>query len=241
MKENIHLIITGGSNGIGKEIAKYYMDKISKVTILDKKNSNLKKSNFIKVDFTKNNKKKIKNSENLSFNKIVIINAAVKKTKKKIRFEKKRDLDEAFSISVSYPFMLFKDIINQTIKKKIYCKFINLGSILTKVISPNQSISYHLAKSGSLTLTKLFSVFFRSKYFTSVSINFGYLKKKNENKFSKKIFRMHQKLSNNSKPVNINDVIETINYVIKSNNNYLNGSEISVDQGISQIEQFYLS
>ena len=83
MKENIHLIITGGSNGIGKEIAKYYMDKISKVTILDKKNSNLKKSNFIKVDFTKNNKKKIKNSENLSFNKIVIINAAVKKTKKK--------------------------------------------------------------------------------------------------------------------------------------------------------------
>ena len=96
MKENIHLIITGGSNGIGKEIAKYYMDKISKVTILDKKNSNLKKSNFIKVDFTKNNKKKIKNSENLSFNKIVIINAAVKKTKKKIRFEKKKDLDEAF-------------------------------------------------------------------------------------------------------------------------------------------------
>ena len=52
---------------------------------------------------------------------------------------------------------------------------------------------------------------------------------------------MHQKFSNNSKPVNINDVIETINYVIKSNNNYLNGSEISVDQGISQIEQFYLS
>ena len=96
MKENIHLIITGGSNGIGKEIAKYYMDKISKVTILDKKNSNLKKSNFIKVDFTKNNKKKIKNSENLSFNKIVIINAAVKKTKKKIRFVKKWDLVEAF-------------------------------------------------------------------------------------------------------------------------------------------------
>jgi 3-oxoacyl-[acyl-carrier protein] reductase len=241
MKKNIHLIITGGSDGIGKEIAKYYMDKISKVTILDKKNSKLKKSNFIKLDFTKNNQKKIKNSENLSFNKIIIINAAVKKTKKKIQFEKKRDLDDAFSISVSYPFMLFKDIINHAIKKKIYCKFINLGSILTKVISPNQSISYHLAKSGSLSLTKLFSVFFRSKYFTSVSINFGYLNKKYVNKSSKKILRMHQKLSNNSTPVNINDVIETINFIIKSDNNYLNGSEISVDHGISQIEQFYLS
>ena len=65
MKENIHIIITGGSSGIGNEIAKYYMNKISKVTILDKKNSKLKKSNFIKVDFTQNNKKKIKNSENL--------------------------------------------------------------------------------------------------------------------------------------------------------------------------------
>ena len=52
---------------------------------------------------------------------------------------------------------------------------------------------------------------------------------------------MHQRLSNNSTPVNIKDVIETINFIVKSDNNYLNGSEISVDQGISQIEQFYLS
>ena len=237
----MNIIITGGSSGIGREIANHYINKISKVTILDKKKSTLKKGNFIKLDFTENNIKKIINHKDLSFNKIIIIHAAVKKTKKKFQVESKKNLDDSFSISVSYPFILFKDIIDDAINNKVCCKFINLGSILTNVLSPNQSISYHLAKSGSLTLTKLFSVFFRSKYFTSVSINFGYFNKKLSNKSSKKILNIHQKLSNNSIPVKINDVIELVDFIIKSRNNYLNGSEISVDQGISKIEQFYLS
>jgi NAD(P)-dependent dehydrogenase (short-subunit alcohol dehydrogenase family) len=240
MHSKIHLIISGGSDGLGYNIAQYYSNKVSKVTVIDKKKCNLKNAEFIKVDLSRNFKNKLFYKNNLSFSKIVIINSAVRRSKKKMFSENKKDLDKAFSVSVSSPFILFKGIIEQVTKKKIYCKYINLGSILSKIISPTQSISYHLAKSGSSSLAKIFSVFFRSKYFTSVNINLGYFSRKNVTNSARKILKKHQKLSNNSTPTNFADIIATINYIISSNNNYLNGCDISVDQGISQIEQFYI-
>jgi acyl-CoA reductase-like NAD-dependent aldehyde dehydrogenase len=49
---------------------------------------------------------------------------------------------------------------------------------------------------------------------------------------ARKILKKHQKLSNNSTPTNFADIIATINYIISSNNNYLNGCDISVDQAL---------
>ena len=53
MKEKIHLIITGGSSGLGKKIVNYYSKKVSLITIIDKTKNELKESNFIKLDLTK--------------------------------------------------------------------------------------------------------------------------------------------------------------------------------------------
>lgn len=240
MQNKVHLIVTGGSDGLGYQIAEYYSNTVSKVTVIDKKNCKLKNIEFIKVDLSGNFQNKLLNKDNLFFTKIVIINSAVHRSKKIMLSENKKDLDKAFSVSVSSPFILFKELIKQATKKKIYCKYINLSSVLSKIISPSQSISYHLAKSGSSNLAKIFSVFFRSKYFTSVNINLGYFSRKNFTNSGSKILKKHQKLSNNSTPTNFDDIIETINYIVSSNNNYLNGSDISVDNGISQIEQFYI-
>lgn len=244
MKEKIHLIITGGSSGLGREIVNYYSKKVSQITIIDKKKSDLKKINFINLDLTKVKEFNLVNEKFFSYTKIVIINAAVQKLKKNILFEKKEDLDKAFSISVSSPFALFKNLIIKAIEKKIYCKYIDLGSVLSNVISPHQTVSYHLAKSGSLQLSRILSIFFRSKYFTSTSIKIGFfsknINKKNMNELFKKHYKKHQDLSNKSKDVSFENIIETINFIIKNNHNYLNGAEISVDQGISHIEQFYI-
>ena len=241
MNNKTHLIITGGHSGIGKMIVDHYIDKVLKITIIDKKKIKSKKADFIYTDLSKIVKiKKLINKNNFSFEKIIIINAAVHRLKKKVMKESQSDLNQAFSISASSPFILFKNVISHAIKRQVQCKYINIGSVLDNLISPDQSASYHFAKSSALNLVKLFSIFFMSKYFSSVSIKIGYFEKGKNNKKSLKIKSRYLSLVNRSPLFNFNNLAEVINLIINSKNNYLNGSEIVVDHGVSNIEQFHL-
>lgn len=241
MKNKIHLIISGGSSGIGRKIADFYIDKVTKITILDRKKFKSKKINFVHTDLSKTiNARKLNNIKNFKFDKIIIINTAVQRSKKKIMQENQNDLNRAFSISVSSPFTIFKPIIFQAIKKRIECKYISIGSVLDSLISPDQSASYHFAKSSALNLVKLFSIFFMSKYFSSVSIKIGFFEKNKKNIKSSKIKKRYLSLTKKSKLFNFDNLVDVINLIINSKNNYLNGSEIVVDHGISNIEQFHL-
>ena len=175
-----------------------------------------------------------------------MINLAVAHSKTKIMEQGQKELNINFNISASSPFTIFKKLIKNCEKKKIICKYINIGSVLNEKVSPDQSVGYHIAKMSAFSIFKIFSVYYRSSLFSATSIKIGYLssreklKGKNKKKFNL-IKEKYKKLSNNSLEVTYDDIIYKLKIIIGDNSNISNGDEISIDSGISNLENFYVS
>ena len=240
-KKKTKIIITGGSSGFGHLIASYFYKKLYDVTILDIKKSKLKNINFIRTDLSK---KKVQNLlKNIKFKntkKIVLINCAVWKSKKNISNENYSDWQRTFSVGLFSNFFLTRNISELSIKNKIKCNIINIGSVLSKLVSTNQAASYHALKSAVESLTRVFAINYISEYLTFNTISLGFVKKSNSKRSSKlnKLINNTKKLAKTKKIGDENCIIECIKYLISEHGEYLNGTSIVLDGGLSNIEQF---
>ena len=106
--KNINILLTGGSSGIGKAIAKYFSKKNYNVIILDNKKASFKEKNifFIKCDLTKiKNFNKIISNVNKKFKSIeVLINCARSGKRLDIHEENESNWDKTMSVNLKSTF-----------------------------------------------------------------------------------------------------------------------------------------
>jgi NAD(P)-dependent dehydrogenase (short-subunit alcohol dehydrogenase family) len=243
------IIITGGANGIGKELVTSFLASENIVISIDNQvnyNSKLinnKKFHYYKFDL--NNYKLIpklyKNIKKKYFTVDVLINNARSKNKKNFLSEDFLSWEKTFNINLHSHFFLSKQLLlnKNNLKKKSY--IINLSSISGKLIT-SQSPSYNITKASLVHMSKYLASMSKSFNITSNCILPGliiqkrHLKKFNSKKNKK--FRDKSNFSINNSQIGTEiDIFNTINYIISGKADYLNGAEIILDGGSSINEQ----
>jgi len=242
--KNINILLTGGSSGIGKAIAKYFSKKNYNVIILDNKKASFKEKNifFIKCDLTKiKNFFKIIKNINRKFKSIeVLINCARSGKRVDIYKEDESNWDRTMSVNLKSTFFLSQEVAKIMINNK-FGRIINISSVAAKFVT-NESASYHASKAGIVSLTKLFAKKL-GKYNINVNtIMPGFIlqeryKKKFFSKGNKK-FRDAIKAAIPSNHIGTsNDVAELIEFLIGSNSKYINGEDLFLDGGSNSTSQ----
>jgi NAD(P)-dependent dehydrogenase (short-subunit alcohol dehydrogenase family) len=153
------IVITGGSSGIGYELAQYFSKDSHRVIIIDLYKPKQIENNIF---FLKFNLKNFKNLQSLykkiknNFGEVdVLINNARGGIKKEFLHEDYSNFKNTLNIILSSHFFLSQFLIKNK-KDKNYLTIINISSVASKMIS-SESAAYHLAKSGLEQMTKYFA------------------------------------------------------------------------------------
>ena len=242
--KNINILLTGGSSGIGKAIAKYFSKKNYNVIILDNKKASFKEENifFIKCDLTKiKNFNKIISNVNKKFKSIeVLINCARSGKRLDIHEENESNWDKTMSVNLKSTFFLSQEVAKIMINNK-FGRIINISSVAAKFVT-TESASYHASKAGVVSLTKLFAKKL-GKYNINVNtIMPGFiLQERYKKKFFSKRNKKFRDAIKGAIPSNhigsSNDVAELIEFLISSNSKYINGEDLFLDGGSNSTSQ----
>ena len=255
---NKNIVVTGGTGHLGLEIAikllsnSFYnlilidKKKINNKKIINKLNKKFKKRVYlIECDISKKNSfELIKKKINKNFKKIDVIinNAAYYENDKGYDAtffkEKYESWERVFKVNLFAPFFLVQTLYKLMIKSK-NSSVINIGSIYgsvapdfnlyngTKMTNPG---SYNCSKGAMVQLTKWMSSFLAPKIRTNIISPGGIFRNQDKN-FLKKY--------NSKNPMNRMaseiDVANLVNFLVSNDANYLNGQNIFVDGGFSNL------
>ncbi len=239
------ILVTGGSEGIGKQIVLDFLKLNGKVIIIDKKKPkflnkkyNLKNVNFFKTDFSKNKDvdQLFKKLSNISVD-VLINNARYKQKKNNKNFS-----IENFQIDFYFHLFLTEKLIKIALRNKKPFKICNISSISSKLIS-DQPVSYHVSKSSINTITKYFSVKYGKKNININAVLPGLIiQKRYYKKFnSLKNYNYKKKIMNVlpfSRFGTEDDVSNTILFLSSKFSDFINGETIILDGGASNRDQF---
>tara|TARA_B100000575_G_scaffold288339_1_gene288190 strand:+ start:5362 stop:6135 length:774 start_codon:yes stop_codon:yes gene_type:complete len=178
LKEKV-AIVTGGGNGIGREICKGFSKEGAKIVIadLDEENSD-KTLNEIKnlgndgivINTDISNEDSVNNlilETVKKFNKIdILINNAGIRHVKKLTDHNLKDWNEMLSVNLTGPYICSKAAIPE-MKKNGKGKIINFGSIASFMGRPDR-VGYVAAKSGVLGLTRALAIDLKG---TNINVN----------------------------------------------------------------------
>ncbi len=241
-KKNI--FISGASSDIGSQIildlAKssanifaLYNKNIKKINKLTKdlKASKIKNVNFIKLDFL--NLKKTEKFSALFFKKNnidVLINNAALSQRKKFLTLNNLDWTNILKCNLITPFIFSKYAILN--KKKNDLKIINISSISAETGGIEQS-HYAASKAGLSNLTKSISRQFAKKKIFSYTISPGVIDTKSISKNKKKKNSKIIKSIPSGRLGSSKEISELIKYLINSKSEYLTGSKLNIDGGLT--------
>tara|TARA_B100001175_G_scaffold316162_1_gene329376 strand:+ start:1031 stop:1816 length:786 start_codon:yes stop_codon:yes gene_type:complete len=248
-KKNI--IITGGGNGLGKELANLFEKKNHNIIIIDKK---IKKSEFRSKNFflIQNN---LKNTNNIykSIKKIIkskkidlLINNA--KFGKRLTFikETRKNFNNTLETNLTSHFFLIQKLINSFNLSKHGSSIINISSVAGTSIT-NESPSYHFSKSALVSMTKFVAFYLGKKNIRCNCIMPGFILKKNN--FKKYYLRSNAKYRDvvshvlPSKHIgNSYDIYNLCKFLMKPESRFINGEVIFLDGGshTTQVDPFNL-
>ena len=133
MITNKTILITGGSNGIGKATVKLFLKNNNKVIVIDKKPSDNKDNNlhFFKADLSKKNlikhllKKIYKKINKID---ILVLNAAICPMKEFLKIDEKI-FDQVVNTNQKSVFFLAQEIAKGMVDKKVKGKIIFISSV----------------------------------------------------------------------------------------------------------------
>ena len=238
--KNKVVLVTGGSRGIGKEIALSFYRNGAKVYITcTKKENTIKKQrgdNFIKsfiVDFSDERKFQSFLSEVNEIKKIDILinNAGINKIGK-IQNYSKKNWDEVQNINLRTPFILTQAISKKMIKNK-FGRIVNIASIFGE-ISKSKRAAYSASKFGLIGLTKAVALDLASNNILVNSVSPGFV----ETDLTKKILTANE-IKDLSKQVplgrlaNPKEICELVLFLTSENNSYITAQNIIIDGGFS--------
>tara|TARA_B100000287_G_C20674092_1_gene794562 strand:+ start:2724 stop:3467 length:744 start_codon:yes stop_codon:yes gene_type:complete len=235
-------IITGSSGGIGTALVRKYCDEGFNVAGFDIEPKNIKqnsydfyqldlsdlhnenKLNFISETFSQISKQK--------FEDVILINNAAIQDLKTIGNIKHEDLQKTFSVNIFAPVLISKEFV-----KAFKCpkKIINIGSIHSKLTKKHFTL-YAASKAALKSFSNSMSIE-GVKDVTVLHVDPGAI----ETNMLKDSFKNNQenfKTLENSIPKKIpspEDFAEFIFYFSSINSDYINGSSISYDGGVSNL------
>lgn len=217
------ILITGGANGVGKELSKY-LKKKNKVYELGSKNKN--KKNYIKCDL--NNLDDIEKLSAKIPKLDILINNAGTSFRSQNNF---KNFKEIININLCAPFYLSSLLLDK-LKKSKRPSIINISSINSHIAFPGNP-GYVSSKGGLNALTRSLALDY-SKYKIRVNsispgyINCGMTQKSYKNKILRKQREDRTMLGRWGKP---RDLFGIIDYLISSKSLYVTGQDFVIDGG----------
>ncbi len=247
------IIITGGTSGIGLDIAYFFYRKNFNVAIVGlikksnlirlEKKFNTKKSLILNLDLIK--KKNIKHFVNLSrkkFGKVdILVNCAGLQHVAPICKFSDKIWENIININLSTPFKMIKEVL-PIMRKNKWGRIINISSVHGAVASQFKS-GYVSSKHGLVGLTKVVALETAKENITCNSIGPGFvdteLVKKQINEIAKKKGKSFKKISNDllkeKHPsmnfIKKNDVSSLVYYLTTNEASQITGSNLIIDGG----------
>jgi NAD(P)-dependent dehydrogenase (short-subunit alcohol dehydrogenase family) len=224
------IIITGISSGIGTQIVKNLSqkNKILGLYHLNKPSIKIKNVKFVKVDLTKANEihKFFKSYEN-RMKKIIFISLSAFKKDNLIINKSLSEWNNTIKVNLTSNFIFSKILIKKMIYHK-WGRFIFFGSSIIKHDRTGIS-DYSSSKYGLIGLSGSISKEYGKFNITSNILELGAVKTGLYKKLSNKRKKIISNIENDNL-VNVNDIINSINFIIKSSS--LNNSIIKLDKGL---------
>lgn len=230
-------VITGASNGIGREIALYFAKNNCDIAFIDKdKENGLKVVEEIKklkreclfIDDNIDNEKSVNNFTNEIIKKFCnidyLINNACYSNKGLLSNCSYDDFLEIFKVSVASAYQITKNLINN-FNKDAY--IINIASTRA-FMSQKDSESYSASKGAIMALTHSMAISLSHKVRVN-SISPGWINTSNESNFSKEDILQHP----SAKIGEVSDIATTAWFIC--NNNFINAQNITVDGGMTKL------
>lgn len=230
-------IITGASNGIGKEIALLFAKNNCDIAFIDKDNENgLKLQKQIKdmgreclfINDNIDNEKSIKSFTDKIIEKFgnvdYLINNACYSNKGLLSNCSYDDFLEIFKIGAAAPYEITKNLMNNFNEKAC---IINIASTRA-FMSQKDSESYSAAKGAIIALTHAMAITLSHKVRVN-SISPGWINTIDDASFTKEDILQHP----SAKVGNTSDIASTAWFLC--NNDFINGENITVDGGMTKL------
>ena len=238
------ILITGGTRGIGKEIAIQFLINGGDVTITGTKfidESKLKKDwgfeniNFKRVDFLQkesvnkfidwiNNQKKID---------ILVNNAGINKVDLNVD-SKTSDFNNLIDVNLKGPYLVCREV-SSLMKKNKYGRIVNISSIWGSITRSGRSL-YSTSKFGLVGLTKTLAVELAAHGILVNAVSPGFtmteLTKKTNSKKEIEDLQNIIPIKRLAEPI---EIARLILFITSEMNTYLTGQNIIIDGGYTSI------
>jgi 3-oxoacyl-[acyl-carrier protein] reductase len=238
------ILVTGGTRGIGKEIAIQFLINGGDVTITGTKSideSKLKKDwgfkniHFKRVDFLQKESVSkflewINNQEKID---ILVNNAGINKVDKNID-SKTSDFENLIDVNLRGPYLFCREV-SSLMKKKKYGKIVNISSIWASITRSGRSL-YSASKFGLVGLTKTLAVELAPHGILVNAVAPGFtmteLTKKTNSKKEIDDLKNTIPIRRLAEPI---EIARLVLFITSDMNTYLTGQNIIIDGGYTNI------
>lgn len=243
MEENKKVaLITGGSRGIGKEIAKKFASKnynlvinyVSDNTDLEALKEEFKNTQvlFIKTDVT--NYESCENMVNEAIKKfgridVLVNNAGITKDTLLMRM-KEEDFDKVIDINLKGTFNMTK-IVTPFMMKQRYGKIVNISSIVGVIGNAGQS-NYAASKAGIIGFTKSVARELASRNILANCVAPGFIKTDMTDVLSDTVKESIHAQIPLKKMGEAHEVANAVYFLASEENTYITGQVLNVDGGM---------
>ena len=249
------ILITGGTSGIGLDIAKYFYKKnfnisivgMGKTTLINQIKKKFDKKKFLvqSLDLTKSkNVKKFVEQTKKKFKKIdVLVNCAGRQHVAPVTEFSDQIWEYIITLNLTTPFKMIKAVL-PIMRKNRWVRIINISSVHGKVASKFKS-GYVSSKHGLVGLTKVIALETAEENITCNAIGPGFVLTELVTEQIKKIAKKKKISFNKAKKdiisekhpskifVNKNDVSKMVYYLTTDEASQITGSNLIIDGGWS--------
>ena len=242
MEERKVALVTGGSRGIGKEIAKKFAENNYNLVInYVSDNTNLEALKgefqnvevlFVKTDVT--NYESCENMVNEAINKfgkidVLVNNAGITKDNLLMRM-KEEDFDKVINVNLKGTFNMTK-LVTPYMTKQRYGKIINISSVVGVIGNAGQS-NYAASKAGIIGFTKSIARELASRNILANCIAPGFIKTDMTDVLSDSVKENIHAQIPLKKMGEAREVANAVYFLASEENTYITGQVLNVDGGM---------
>ncbi len=235
-------VVTGGAQGIGKQIALEFAKRRAKVILCDVKDETLQQaknelSQYTEIVTFASDVTNLRQMEEMmdkiidKFSRIdiVINNAGITRDNLTLRL-KEEDWDKVISVNLKGVFNCCKAVLKYMLKQKAG-KIVNISSVIALMGNAGQ-INYGASKAGIIGLTKSLSKEVASRNICVNAVAPGYIQTEMTDKLSQEVKDSMLRLIPQGRLGTPQDVAGAVLFLASAYADYITGKVITVDGGM---------